>query len=85
MLRRSREKQKPNNMAQYHAVIGFFIACMVGALVYTLMNPASSFASTPVIDESAMLVHNGAGHRFTQSSNAFFQGWNIAEVKKLFD
>jgi len=41
------------------------------------MNPAKSFASMPVIDESAMLIHNGQSHRFTQSGNAFF------EVSKL--
>jgi hypothetical protein len=27
----------------------------------------------PVIDESAMLIHNGGSARFTQASNEFFQ------------
>ena len=39
MLRRSREKKKEQNMNQYYAVIAFFIASMVLALVYTLLNP----------------------------------------------
>ena len=85
MLRRSREKKKEQNMNQYYAVIAFFIASMVLALVYTLLNPQQSFAQMPVIDESAMLVHNGQSHRFTQASNEFFSNWTIADAKKLFE
>jgi hypothetical protein len=73
MLRRSREKAKPDNMNQYYAVIAFFCASMVAALLYTLMNPTQSFSSMPVVDESAMLVHNGQNHRFTQAPNEFFR------------
>ena len=73
MLRRSRDKVKPNNMNQYYAVIAFFVASMVAALLYTLMNPTQSFAQMPVIDESAMLIHNGQSHRFTQGPNQFFE------------
>ena len=65
MLRRSREKVKPSNQGQYTAVIAFFCVSMVAALVYTIMNPTQSFAEMPVLDESAMLVHNGQSHRFT--------------------
>lgn len=39
----------------------------------------------PVIDESAMLIHNGGSARFTQASNEFFQDWTISEAKKLFE
>ena len=39
----------------------------------------------PVLDESAMLIHNGQGHRFTQASNDFFQDWTVADAKKLFE
>ena len=87
MLRRSREKNAKagQDMNQYYAVIAFFIACMVAALLYTLLNPQQSFAQMPVIDESAMLVHNGQGHRFTQGQNEFFQDWTIADAKKLFE
>lgn len=59
-------------MNQYYAVIGFFIFSMVAALIYTLMNPTQSFSQMPVNDDSAILVHNGQGHRFTQASNQFF-------------
>ena len=38
--RRAQEKNKPKDtMQQYYAVIGFFILCMVGAALYTFMNP----------------------------------------------
>ena len=73
MLRRSRERANKSNMNQYYAVIGFFCAVMVFALVYTLLNPQTSFAQMPVIDESSILVHNGQQHRFNQQSNEFFQ------------
>lgn len=66
-------------------VIGFFCACMFGALVITLMNPSASFATMPVLDESAMLVHNGQNHRFTQATNEFFADWTISDSKKLFE
>ena len=46
-------------------MIGAFVAICVAAVVYVLLNPKKSFASMPVIDDSAMLVHNG------QQSNAF--------------
>ena len=85
MLRRSREKVKPSIQYQYNYVIGFFVATCVAALVYTIMNPAQSFAQMPVIDESAMLVHNGQNHRFTQASNEFFNDWTISDAKKLFE
>jgi uncharacterized MnhB-related membrane protein len=42
MMRRSREKtaaKNPQDMNQYYAVIAFFCASMVAALIYTLMNP----------------------------------------------
>jgi len=59
-------------MNQYYAVIAFFIFSMVAALLYTLLNPTQSFAQMPVVDESAILVHNGQSHRFTQGANDFF-------------
>lgn len=53
-------------MNQYYAVIAFFIASMVAALLFTILNPTQGFAQMPVIDESAILVHNGQGNRFSQ-------------------
>ena len=73
MLRRSKEKNKPKeDMQQYYIVIGVFIATMVIVTLYTLLNPAASFAQMPVIDEGSILVHNGQGHSFMQGSNEFF-------------
>ena len=72
-------------MHQYNYVIGGFTATCIAAAVYTIMNPQQSFSKMPVIDESAMLVHNGQSHRFTQASNAFFNDLTIADTKKLFE
>ena len=58
---------------------------MVAALVYTIMNPSTSFSQMPVLDESAMLVHNGQNHRFTQETNKFFQDWSVSDAKILFE
>jgi len=59
-------------MNQYYAVIGFFCASMAGAGIYTFLNPATSFATMPIIDENSILVHNGQEHLFNQGPNEFF-------------
>jgi len=62
-----------------------FAIIMVVMLVYTVMNPKKNFAETPAIDESAILVHNGANYRYKQGTNAFFEDKMITELKTLFD
>lgn len=54
-------------------IAGFFCVCTPGAFIQELMDSSNSVATTPVIDESAILVHNGQGARFTQAPNSFFQ------------
>lgn len=51
-------------MNQYYAVMGGFVATMAGAAIYTFLNPATSFATMPIIDENNILVHNGQEHLF---------------------
>ena len=58
---------------------------MVGAFLYTILNPPQSFATMPIINESQILVHNGQSHRFKEASNDFFQNWTIADAKVLFE
>ena len=61
-------------MRDYYYVIGAFVVICVASVVYVLLNPKKSFSSMPVIDDNAMLVHNGqSGHQFTQGENTFFQ------------
>jgi hypothetical protein len=36
-----------------------FVAAMGGAALYTYLNPSTSFATQPIIDENNILVHNG--------------------------
>ena len=59
-------------MNDYYMVIGGFCAVMAGAGIYTVLNPQQSFATTPIVDEASILVHNGQSHRFQQSANEFF-------------
>lgn len=37
-----------------------------------------------VLDESQMLIHNGAGHQFKQGENAFFEHKTLADAKQMF-
>lgn len=37
---------------------------MAGAAAFTVLNPPTSFAKMPIIDETSILVHNGQQHRF---------------------
>ena len=54
-------------------MIVLFAVVMVVMLFYTVMNPKKNFAETPAVDESAILVHNGANFRYKQGSNSFFE------------
>lgn len=72
MLQRSR-KVNPQKQ-QYYIVIGAFVGVCVLSVLYVLLNPKKSFASMPVIDESAILVHNGQqSNAFQRGENTFFQ------------
>jgi hypothetical protein len=42
----------------------FFVAVVVISIIYTLLNPKVDFEATPAIDDSAILVHNGASYRY---------------------
>jgi hypothetical protein len=53
-------------------VIGVFVGVCVLAVLYVLLNPKKSFAQMPVIDDTAILVHNGAGSAFQRGENSFF-------------
>ena len=68
-----RSKRQDNTMTQYYVVIGGFVAVCVIATLYVLLNPKQSFAQMPVIDDSAILVHNGGSSGFQRGENAFFQ------------
>jgi hypothetical protein len=68
-----RSKKQDNTMTQYYLVIGGFVGVCVVAVLYVLLNPKQSFAQMPVIDDSAILVHNGQNSGFQRGENAFFQ------------
>ena len=60
-------------MTQYYLVIGGFVGVCLVAVLYVLLNPKQSFAQMPVIDDSAILVHNGQNSGFQRGENEFFQ------------
>ena len=54
-----RNKKVDSQMKQYYIVIGAFVGVCVLSVLYVLLNPKKSFAQMPVIDDTAILVHNG--------------------------
>ena len=42
----------------YYIVIGVFVVVCVGAVLYMLLNPKTSFINKQVIDHDEFLVHN---------------------------
>ncbi len=61
-------------MKNYYIVIGAFVGVCVLSVLYVLLNPKKSFAQMPVIDDTAILVHNGQqGSAFQRGENQFFQ------------
>ena len=69
-----RAKKQDGQMTQYYIVIGAFVFICVAAVIYVIANPKKNFSQMPVIDESAILVHNGQqGSAFQRGENQFFQ------------
>lgn len=72
MFQRSRKTNASKQ--QSYIVIGAFVGVCVLSVLYVLLNPKKSFAAMAVIDESAMLVHNGQqANAFQRGENTFFQ------------
>ncbi len=70
----TRSRKADNSMKNYYIVIGAFVGVCVLSVLYVLLNPKKSFAQMPVIDDTAILVHNGQqGSAFQRGENQFFQ------------
>ena len=70
----TRSRKVDNSMKNYYIVIGAFVGVCLLSVLYVLLNPKKSFAQMPVIDDTAMLVHNGQqGSAFQRGENKFFQ------------
>lgn len=73
MLRRG-SKKAGSTMWQYYAVIGFFVAVVVLSVLYVILFPKLPLSKIPVVDESAIMVHNGnQNNMFKRESNELFQ------------
>lgn len=57
MLKRS--KKENSTMWQYYTVIAIFIGVVVFSVLYVLLFPKQPLSKIPVIDDSAIMVHNG--------------------------
>lgn len=84
MYKRSRESKK-DIMSQYYYVIYAFVGICVIAIGFSIFNPKQKFSEILVIDDAAMLVHNGQGHQFKQEGNRFFEHKTLADAKLLFN
>ena len=63
--KRNAEKNKKTDVKEQNMIaVGFFVVVVVISIIYTILNPKVNFAETAVIDESAILVHNGASYRY---------------------
>ena len=58
----NRSKKEGSRKTQYYAVVIFFCAVCVFAIGFSILNPKPKFTDIKVIDDSAILVHNGQGH-----------------------
>eukprot|EP00352_Strombidinopsis_acuminata_P008094 CAMPEP_0176363018 /NCGR_PEP_ID=MMETSP0126-20121128/18822_1 /TAXON_ID=141414 ORGANISM="Strombidinopsis acuminatum, Strain SPMC142" /NCGR_SAMPLE_ID=MMETSP0126 /ASSEMBLY_ACC=CAM_ASM_000229 /LENGTH=65 /DNA_ID=CAMNT_0017719143 /DNA_START=28 /DNA_END=221 /DNA_ORIENTATION=+ len=52
---RRTNKQAADDMNQYYAVVGFFVAVVGISCLYVLVNPKANFNEMPVNDGSAIL------------------------------
>lgn len=76
MLRRASEKSRSKNqhsMTQYYVVIGFFVATMIAVVLYAIFDPKESVATKLIVDENAIMVHNGGDNAWTKAPNAQFE------------
>jgi len=60
MFKRSQKEGSRKN--EYYAVVIFFVAVCVFAIGFSIYNPKPKFTDISVVDDSAILVHNGQGH-----------------------
>jgi hypothetical protein len=60
-------------MTQYYIVIGFFVATMIACVLYAIFDPKQSVATKLIVDENAIMVHNGSDFPWSKASNAQFE------------
>jgi len=54
-------------------VIGFFVATMIAVVLYSIFDPKESVATKLIVDENAIMVHNGGDEAWTKAPNAQFE------------
>ena len=77
----NRGKKENTQMKQYYYVIAGFTLTCVFAIFFTIFNPKVKFTELAVLDEQAMMVHNGMGNQFKHGENDMFRGKTMADAK----
>ena len=84
---RSRNKKVSSNLGGYtphqQVGLGFMVVCVI-AVLYAVFVPQPKISNSPVIDDGAILVHNGMGHQFKHGRNALFADKTNGQVKSYF-
>jgi len=55
----NRSRKTSDSKQQYMLVLYGFVAVCILTVIFTVLNPKKNFKDIKIIDESAMLVHNG--------------------------
>lgn len=65
-------------------VIYAFVGVCALSVLFVIFNPSTSFSRQNVIDESAILVHNGNSESmFKQGANKMFEEWTVEDVNDI--
>jgi hypothetical protein len=81
-----RGKKEDPQKQQFQIVIYGFLGVCVASVLYVVLNPTPSFSKRPVIDESAILVHNGNSDvMFKQGPNKIFETWTMEDVNDIMN
>jgi cathepsin B len=69
----------------YHIVFGGLGFIIVASLLSTMFGKTKKLHLTPVIEEDEIETHNSEGYGYKLGPNPFFDGWNLADAKKIFN
>lgn len=67
----------------YHIVIGAFVFVVVVSVLSTLLGKKQTLSHTPVIELDEIDTHNAEEYGYKLGPNTFFEGWNLADAKKI--
>lgn len=69
----------------YHIIIGGFALIIIVSLFSIMFGKTKKLHLTPVIETDEIEAHNSEEYGFKLGPNSFFEGWNLADAKKIFN